>query len=327
MMMFEADAHILITGGTGFFGTALLRHLQSLGEEAPLVTVLSRDPDRFSNKYSDLARLVKWVRGDVFVPNSLPLGGQYSHILHGATDSTLGPKMSPLDRYSQIVEGTRNILEYAVLSGAKRFLLTSSGGVYGPQPHNMKFILEDYNSMPDPLEANHSYSVAKRCAEHLCSLYRDLHGIDTVVARCFAFAGRDLPLDAHFAIGNFVRDALKGPEIYVAGDGTPIRSYMDQRDLSRWLFTLLSCGDAGQAYNVGSDIPITIAELAKKVRDIISPSKPVLIAQSSSDNNFRNRYVPSISKAHNRHGLSMTYTLEEAIKSMASPSLIHGTET
>jgi len=324
MMVFEADAHILITGGTGFFGTALLRHLQSLGEEAPHVTVLSRNPERFSNRYSDLARLAKWVKGDVLMPNALPRGEQYSHILHGATDSTLGPRMSPLDRYLQIVEGTRNILEYAVKSGTKRFLLTSSGGVYGPQPQNLKFISEDYSGMPDPLEAKHSYSVAKRCAEHLCALYRDLHGIDTVVARCFAFAGRDLPYDAHFAVGNFVRDALREPEIYIAGDGTPIRSYMDQRDLSHWLLTLLSCGVSGQAYNVGSDIPITIAELAKKVRDLISPDKTIRIAQSPNGNHSRNRYVPSINKSFDSHGLSMTYTLEDAIKSMAFPSLIQG---
>lgn len=321
MTMFESNAHILITGGTGFFGTAFLRYLKSLGGEAPRLTILSRNPERFSWRHSDLVKLAEWTKGDVLVPNSLPLGRQYSHILHCATDSTLGPNLSPLDRYIQIVEGTRNILEYAVASGAKRFLLTSSGGVYGPQPQNMEFIPEDYNGMPDPLEANHSYSVAKRCAEHLCELYRDLHGIDTVIARCFAFAGRDLPLDAHFAIGNFVRDALKGPEIYVVGDGTPIRSYMDQRDLAHWLMTLLPCGEAGQAYNVGSDVPITIAELAKKVRDLIAPNKSVRITGTANGNNFRNRYVPSIKKALGDHRLSLTYTLEESIRSMAFPNL------
>jgi UDP-glucuronate decarboxylase len=317
-MMYDNNAHILITGGTGFFGTAFLRHFKSLGLEAPRITILSRDPKRFFSKHTDLANMAEWIKGDVIVPNSLPHDRKFSHILHCATDSTLGPKISPLDRYIQIVEGTRNILEYAVTTGSRRFLLTSSGGVYGPQSQKMKFIPEDYNGMPDPLEAIHSYSIAKRCAEHLCALYRDLHGIDTVVARCFTFAGRDLPINAHFAIGNFVRDALEHPEIYVAGDGTPIRSYMDQRDLANWLATLLSCGNSGQAYNIGSNVSISIEELAKKVRNIIAPDKPVKILHKTENNNFRNRYVPSINKVQKEHGLKLSYTLEDSIKSMAT---------
>ena len=122
--------------------------------------------------------------------------------------------------------------------GIRRFLLTSSGGVYGPQPPDMKYMPESHNGMPDPLNPAHAYSVAKRCAEHLCALYRDQHGLEPVIARCFAFVGRDLPLDVHFAIGNFIRDALYSREIVVSGDGSAIRSYMDQRDLAAWLLGL-----------------------------------------------------------------------------------------
>jgi dTDP-glucose 4,6-dehydratase len=245
---------------------------------------------------------------------SLPKGQTFTHVLHAATESTTGPLLTPIQRFDQIVNGTRNVLELAVASGAYRFLLTSSGGVYGPQPPDMERIPEEYLGMPEPLNPNNAYSVAKRCAEHLCALYQDQHGLQTVIARCFAFVGQDLPLDVHFAIGNFIRDALTGTEIIVGGDGTPIRSYMDQRDLARWLAVLLAEGRPGEAYNVGSDEAITIKDLAYKVRDIAAPSQLINMLGLTNSNNFRNRYVPSIIKAKNEIGLYPFYTLEDSIR-------------
>jgi UDP-glucuronate decarboxylase len=113
----------------------------------------------------------------------------------------------------------------------------------------------------------------KRCAEHLCALYFKEYGLQTVIARCFSFVGRDLPKDVHFAIGNFINDAINSSEIIVTGDGSPVRSYLDQRDLAEWLTELLFLDIGGEAYNVGSDQTLTIEELAYKIRDLISPNK------------------------------------------------------
>jgi dTDP-glucose 4,6-dehydratase len=316
--------HVFVTGGTGFFGKALLRYWSTadLPElSAARFTLLSRDPDRFRAGYGDLlAGLnVRLVAGDIQRPETLP-SGEYSHILHAATDSTFGPQLTPLQRYDQIVDGTRNILDFAVAQKVKRFLLTSSGGVYGAQPAEMQQLPEDYNGMPDPLNPSHAYSVAKRCAEHLCALYQENHGLETVIARCFAFVGRDLPLNVHFAIGNFIRDALFAPEITVAGDGTPIRSYMDQRDLAAWLFALLQRGEAGQAYNVGSDEAISIRDLAYLVRDLLAPDKSVHIMGTPKLNSFRNLYVPSISKASADLGLKLNCPLAKSVQEAASYS-------
>jgi len=312
---------LLLTGGTGFFGKSLLRHWTSqaeLGLPVPQVCILSRSPEAFLNSCPEF-RAQAWIsfsQGDVLTPDSLP-SGDFTHILHAATDSTMGPKLSPLERYHQIVDGTRNLLDYAVTHQVRRFLLTSSGGVYGPQPETMAQIPESYTGMPDPLQAQHAYSVAKRCAEHLCALYQDRYGLETVVARCFAFVGRDLPLDVHFAIGNFILDALTQPDITVAGDGTPIRSYMDQRDLAHWLNKLLHSGQAGQAYNVGSDRAITIRDLAHLVRDTLAPKKSVRIIGQTSEHNFRNRYVPSVQKARSELGLGFDFSLEASIQETA----------
>jgi dTDP-glucose 4,6-dehydratase len=238
-------------------------------------------------------------------------------VLHAATDSTLGPQLRSLERYNQIVDGTRNLLDYAAANGVHRFLLTSSGGVYGPQPSQMEKIAESYHGMPDPLNSTNAYSVAKRCAEHLCALYQERFGIEVVIARCFAFLGRDLPLGVHFAIGNFIRDALQKSEVIVNGDGTPVRSYMDQRDLAEWLCTLLKHGAAGQAYNVGSEVTVTIRELAHLVRDILAPAKPVRLLGVPDAHNTRNRYVPSIYKAQSEFGLRLRHNLHASVNEVA----------
>ena len=167
--------------------------------------------------------------------------------------------------------------------------------------------------MPDPLNAENVYSVAKRTAEHLCGLYRKTHGLEIVIARCFSFVGADLPKNAHFAIGNFLRDALAGEDITVRGDGTDVRSYLDQRDLAHWLFTLLLKGGDGHAYNVGSDVAITIAELASLVRDLVAPKKAVHVLSQAQDVGIRSRYVPDISKAQNSLGLQVSIPLTKAI--------------
>ncbi|MEB3353745.1 MAG: NAD(P)-dependent oxidoreductase, partial [Cyanobacteriota bacterium] len=249
--------------------------------------------------------------------DTLPWGHSFTHVLHAATDSTIGPSLTPLQRYDQIVEGTRNILDLAVATGARRFLLTSSGGIYGPQPAHLAAIPEDWPGSPPLAEPSTAYSQAKRAAEHLCALVGEQHGLETVVARCFAFVGHDLPLNVHFAIGNFIRDALTADAITVSGDGTPLRTYLHQSDLAHWLLTLLEHGRPGQAYNVGSDEVISIAELAHLVRDLLAPEKPVRILGSPQPAAARNRYVPDITKIQTQHGLRVSVPLSEAIVSAA----------
>ena len=148
----------------------------------------------------------------------------------------------------------------------------------------------------------------------MCAIYAKQKGLHISIARIFALLGPYLPLDTHFAAGNFIRDALYTSEIIVEGDGTAVRSYMDQRDLAEWLIKILMCGIKGKAYNVGSDESISIRELAFLIRDTIAQSKPVKIIGVEKIQNYKNIYVPSIIKAKNDLGLKINYSLEESIK-------------
>lgn len=311
---------LFLTGGTGFFGRALLRYIADspIDKSSLGVTVLSRSPDAFLARYPEFSGL-NWLdfhTGDILgSPSLLPVHARYSHILHAAADSTVTPQGAPLDRYEQIVTGTRHLLDFAVRVGARRFLLTSSGAVYGTPPIGLDRLPEYYHGMPDPMVPDHAYGVAKRLAEHLCCLYQDRYGLETVVARCFAFIGPDLPLDVHFAIGNFIRDALFGKEVIVRGTGTPVRSYLYQDDLAEWLLTLLTRGEPTTAYNVGSDEAISIADLAYLIRDQLAPGKTVRIeGGSSADTPARNHYVPNTDKASKDLGLHIKVPLAAAIR-------------
>jgi len=310
---------LFVTGGTGFFGKALLRHWKDNPmaiSDLKNITFLSRSPDVFKKENKDLLSGldITFHKGNIMEPDSLPKDVSFSHIIHAATDSTFGPQLSPLSRYLQIVQGTQNLLDFAIKTSAKKFLLTSSGGVYGLQPPEMSNIPESYCGMPDPLSVNSAYGVGKRAAEHLVALYAEHYDFDFVIARCFAFVGEDLPLNVHFAVGNFLLNVLNGEDIIVNSDGKSIRSYMDQRDLAHWLSELTLKQTPSRVYNVGSSEPISIEELARLICLVTgSKSKVKILGRSVPGKDTQlNRYVPDISLSLEL-GLSNSYHLSDSL--------------
>ena len=318
----EQIKKIYLTGGTGFFGKSLLRHWkseQNKSKKPELLTVLSRSPQNFidANPELSMENCMRFHLGDISKPNTLQVDEVHDGVIHAATDSRNNDVLAPLMRFDQIVSGTRNLLDFSISSGVRRFLLTSSGAVYGQLPMTSTPVSEDYCGSPDSLNPANAYGIGKRSAEHLCAMYADKYEIEIIVARCFAFVGEDLPLNAHYAIGNFIKDALWSNEIVVKGDGRSIRSYLDQRDLAEWLSKLLDKGCSGEAYNVGSDQEISIADLAHLVRDIVSPKKNVRILGGAEESILRTSYVPNIKKIKNELGLKQTISLEQSIQNTA----------
>ena len=310
-------ATLFVTGGTGFFGrwltALLLRARQHLDLDLSL-TVLSRDPARFAAAYPALARGLHLVPGDV---RDFPFpAGRFTHCVHAATD-TVSPDEAVLEQVGAIVDGTRRVLAFAAEAGVGRLLYVSSGAIYGRQPADLPAIPETYPGASDPLDPRAAYGQAKRLGEQFCAIAQARGALDMVVARAFAFVGPGLPLDAHFAIGNFIRDALAGRPIVVAGDGRPLRSYLYAGDLAAWLVALLARGRAGEAYNVGSDRAIDIAGLARLVGTII-PSAGVEIRGQVVGDPARQLYVPSIDKARRELDLDAWTPLETAIARTAA---------
>jgi nucleoside-diphosphate-sugar epimerase len=307
-------ARLFVTGGTGFFGCWLLESLlwanDRLGLGATAV-VLTRDKRAFARKAPHLVshRALTFHGGDVRT-FAFP-DGAFDHVVHAATTSSA--PVEPRVMFDAIVDGTRRALEFAHHSGARRFLLTSSGAVYGRQPPELTHVSENYAGGPDPTSPRQVYGEGKRAAEMLCGLYADA-AVQPVIARCFAFVGPHLPIDAHFAVGNFIRDALKGGPIRISGDGTPYRSYLYAADLAVWLWTILLRGQPMRPYNVGSEEAISIAALARLIATEVGIESGVHIALPPAAGVAPERYVPSVTRAAEELGLRVTVPLNEALK-------------
>lgn len=300
------DQRIFITGGTGFFGCWLLESFIWANEKRKLnahAVVLTRNMAAFAKKYPLLfsASCLTFHEGDV--KNFSFPAGKFSHLIHAATDVA-----AKLDADS-IQQGTEHTLEFARASNVKKFLLTSSGAVYGKQPAAVSHLREDakFNI------AASEYAIHKRQAENRCIAYAKQYAFEVKIARCFAFVGPYLPLDGHFAIGNFIRDGLAGNTIIVKGDGSPYRSYLYAADLMIWLWTILFCGISTRPYNVGSDQAVTMAELAAIVANVFTPKPTIKISQARSLASPAERYVPHIQRAQEELQLSAKTNLIQAI--------------
>lgn len=321
-------ARVFLTGGTGFFGHWILESLLHANRALELdarVTVLTRSADRFRANSPHLAHdpAVTLLEGDI---RSFAFPSErHTHVIHAATDSGGQQYSRPAYELAEsILEGTRHTLRFALATGAQRLLFTSTGAVYG-RSAPIAAIPETYSGAPDQLLPQSSYDEAKRMAEHLCVAYSHGTELECVITRPFAFVGPQLPLDAHFAIGNFIGSAIAGTPIHIRGDGTPRRSFLYMADLAIWLWHMLLRAPANRGYNVGSPVGVSVAELARIIAATLRPglepgssTLPIRIDGTPDPAAPLNGYVPDIARASAELGLAVTVPLEEAIRRTAA---------
>lgn len=323
---------VFLTGGSGFFGSwfvgALLEANRRLGS-AIKVAVLTRDPGACLLKRPEVFGdgMVTLIEGDV-VDFDFP-DSTYSRIIHGAATSAYETfhGEDQLKKFCTVLRGTDRVLQFAGRCRVQKVLFLSSGVVYGSCPETMQNIPETCSCAPDTTNLSSALGQAKRAAEFLCAYYADKYGFNYTIARCFAFVGPGLPLDLHYAIGNFIRDALHADEIVIQGDGSPVRSFLYLDDLVVWLQALLLDDAHGHIYNVGSDMATTILDVARLVRDLLGPHKHVNVLGNREHRigNFgRQRYVPDITKARNELGLDVWTSLEQAVLKTAEHAMQGG---
>jgi dTDP-glucose 4,6-dehydratase len=302
---------LLLTGGTGFFGkwiTGALLYASARLDLGLELTLLSRDPAQFQRAHPEVKDVpgLGWVHGDIL--HAVFPEGRFDSVIHAAADTAIAA--SPEEesaRSMTILTGMTRMIDFAQRAGATRLLNISSGAVYGAAVGQPGGAREEDFAAAVPLTP---YGQAKHKAELLPA---SLGAQDLVVtARAFAFVGPHLPLDAHFAAGNFIRDALRGGPIQVRGDGTAVRSYLYPVDLVVWLLALLVRAPAGLACNVGSDEAVTTAELARLAANAVQPPVEVTV-QDQQPHGPQNIYLPDVTRARRELGLEITVPLREAI--------------
>jgi dTDP-glucose 4,6-dehydratase len=315
---------IFLTGATGFFGAWLLESLAYCDRELQLelsATVLCRNPGTVASRMPHLANetSIRFVAGDI--RNFTFPEEDFGFVIHAAAPTSGAEAAQPLNLLTTLVNGTERTLEFAKARNAEAFLFVSSGAVYGSQPENLSHVPEGYLGGPDWVNPNAAYAEGKRVSEQMCSLYACNSEIQFSIARCFAFVGPHLPLDQHFAIGNFIGDALAGRNISIRGDGTPMRSYLYAADLAIWLWTLLLSESESRAkprvFNVGSGDAISIRDLALAVIEELNPTLSVDIASKRFAGAPLLQYVPDVREAEIRLGLRPMIGLREAIRRTA----------
>jgi dTDP-glucose 4,6-dehydratase len=206
-------------------------------------------------------------------------------------------------------------LDFAVATQARRFLMISSGAVYGIQPSAIARVTEAHDGSPDPTDPRSVNAESKRLAELLCVLYSRQHGLASPIARCFGCVGPYLPLDANFAIGNFINDCLNQRPIEIRGDGTAYRSYLYAADLAVWLWTILARGESCRPYNVGSERGLSIADLAATVAAELEPLTGIRVMGVPGV--AAERYIPDTSRARVELDLDELVPVEEALRRTA----------
>ncbi|MFI7481872.1 UDP-glucuronic acid decarboxylase family protein [Kocuria sp. M1R5S2] len=249
----------VVTGGAGFLGSHLCTELRRREVEVVcLDNFLTGSAANIEHLVGDPGfRLVQCdVTDYVHVPGDVDL------VLHFASPA------SPIDYLKLPIHtlkvgsiGTHHALGLAKDKGA-RFVLASTSEVYGdPQVHPQP---ESYWGHVNPVGPRGVYDEAKRFAEALTVAYRAEHGVDTGIVRIFnTFGPRMRPFDGR-AIPTFIRQALAGEPLTVAGDGSQTRSVCYVSDLVRGILALAGRGHAGPV-NIGNPHELSVLRIARDV--------------------------------------------------------------
>lgn len=308
-------ATLLVIGGSGFFGKSIL---DAFGRgllrpwEIDRVIAVARNPKKLSLECPELLKEgVELLEADITSCDGVPFA---DYVIHAAASTDVKNYIQqPEWERQNILAGTHHYCDLAKKFHQKsKVVYASSGAYYGQQPNDLLQIEEsyrpkDYDLMP---EGKRAYAIAKRDAESAI-INLGMDGLSVSIARCFAFVGRYLPRDQHFAIGNFIEDGLQGRRIEVKAQSKVYRSYLYSDDLVLWLMTIAAAANAScPIYNVGSNEAYEIREIAEKVAKRL---KTKVGAREIVTKNI-DRYVPSNRKAGQDLNLGVMTSLEAAIE-------------
>lgn len=272
---------ILITGGAGFIGSAVVRHI--IANTSDLVVNL--DKLTYAGNLESLTEVVgneRYSFEKVDICDSLGLDRVFREhqpdvVMHLAAESHVDRSIDgPAEFISTNILGTYMLLEasrkYWLAMGAERkaafrFHHISTDEVYGDLKDSQDFFTESTAYAPSS-----PYSASKASADHLVRAWGRTYGLPTIITNCsnnygpYHFPEKLIPL--------IILNALEGKLLPVYGDGTQVRDWLYVEDHARALYTVVTEGKVGETYNIGGHNEKQNIEVVHSICDILQQLRP-----------------------------------------------------
>jgi UDP-glucose 4-epimerase len=308
----------LLTGGAGFIASHLTEALLERGDHVLALDNLStgrlRNIDRFGSHPH-----YRFVQGSVLDEMAVDeLVHQADVVVHLA--AAVGVRLiveQPLRSFTTNIKGSEIVVE-AAHRYRRKLLIASTSEVYGKNPDVPLSETSDTVIGP-PSIARWAYATAKAVDEILAYTYHRERGLESLVVRFFNTVGPGQSPAYGMVIPRMVRQAIRGEEITVYGDGTQSRCFCHVEDVVDAVVRLLDLPEAiGEVFNIGSMHEVSIRALAERI---------VELAESSSDLSFipydeafpsgfedMQRRVPDTAKIHHLTGWQPTKSLDDILR-------------
>lgn len=267
----------MITGATGMVGGYLARSLIESSSEYGMgpakIILLGRQSPRWDSLLYQMEEhpLVEFHKADVAaLPNNIP---KVDLCIHAASPSAPAIFQSdPVETFKTNVNGLQNLVEGPQFSSGSKFLLVSSGEIYGFQKDH--HVSEEYLGSVSPTDPRSIYAESKRAAESLLIAYGNTFKFDATIARLFHTFGPGVRESDTRIFGSLLWNAAKGNPLNIRSDGTAVRSFLDLSDAVRGLIDVVNHGLSGSAYNIGSPVGIRIREFVELIQELFPTNHP-----------------------------------------------------
>jgi UDP-glucose 4-epimerase len=278
---------ILVTGGAGFVGAAVVRRLVDAGAR---VTVLD---DLFTGQAETVPAAAQFVHGSVTDEALVAeLVRANSVVFHLAARNIIASTKNPRDDFATNIGGTLNVLMAARESRVERVVYSSSTSVYG----NPRSIPINEDDLIVPLSP---YAVSKLGGEHYCLAFYESYGLPISVVRYSNIYGPGQRPDNPYCgvVSKFLTSAFMDETLSIHGDGLQTRdfTYIDDA-VEATLLTAIHPRAEGEVFNVGTGIETSVADLARMVGEAVGRETTVRSIDRRDIDNIRRRVV-NIEKA------------------------------
>lgn len=289
---------VLVTGGTGFIGSHLVRELAPENE----VTVLDLSP---ADGSTELPETVRFVEGDVRDEEALARAGEGVDLIYhlAANVSVERSVEEPVWSHSVNVGGTLEVLEFAREVGA-RVVFASSAAVYGDPEH-----LPVAES--DRMDPRSPYGIEKLAGDGYVRRYADLYGVETVALRFFNVFGPGQSSEYAGVITAFVENAAAGQPLTVHGDGEQTRDFVHVEDVVQACLLAGATDRVGEAYNVATGREVSVNDLARTVLDVADATVDVVHTDPRPGD--IDRSCADVEKARDHLGFEPSVTLVDGL--------------